>query len=149
MTIDIQIAGENALIVYFGEGLSDHVSQHIQSVAGGLSAWVGSLLIDMVPSYASLMVIFNPALTDHLRVRQLIREAAQDARVQGMQTPSRLITLPVYYGAQAAPDLARLAENAGLSCQQVIDLHSAMEYRVYAIGFAPGFAYLGEVDARI
>lgn len=149
MTIDIQIAGENALIVYFGEGLSDHVSQRIQSVAAGLSAWVGSLLIDMVPSYASLMVIFNPALTDHLRVRQLIREAAQDARVQGMQTPSRLITLPVYYGAQAAPDLARLAENAGLSCQQVIDLHSAMEYRVYAIGFAPGFAYLGEVDARI
>ncbi|MBT6028405.1 MAG: carboxyltransferase domain-containing protein, partial [Porticoccaceae bacterium] len=47
------------------------------------------------------------------------------------------------------PDLAALAENAGLTTDQVIDIHQSTEYRVYAIGFAPGFAYLGEVDERI
>jgi len=145
----IQVAGENALILYFGDAVSDDVSQSIQDVASGLSRYVGSVLIDMVPSYASLMVIFNPLLTDHLKVRQLIREACENTVQDSAQDQGSVITLPAYYGLDAAPDLENLAENAGLSCQQVIDIHTAMQYRVYAIGFAPGFAYLGEVDARI
>ncbi|OUR68468.1 allophanate hydrolase [Bermanella sp. 47_1433_sub80_T6] len=145
----IQVAGENALILYFGDAVSDDVSQSIQDVASGLSRYVGSVLIDMVPSYASLMVIFNPLLTDHLKVRQLIREALKNTSQEQADAQGSVITLPAYYGLDAAPDLENLAENAGLSCQQVIDIHTAMEYRVYAIGFAPGFAYLGEVDARI
>ncbi len=145
----IQIAGENALILYFGEQVSEDVSQSIQKVASGLSSFVGSVLIDMVPSYASLMVIFNPLLTDHLKVRQLIRDAAKGNTKKEADAQGSVITLPAYYGLDAAPDLENLAENAGLSCQQVIDIHTSMQYRVYAIGFAPGFAYLGEVDARI
>jgi len=145
----IQVAGENALILYFGDAVSDDVSQSIQDVASGLSRYVGNVLIDMVPSYASLMVIFNPLLTDHLKVRQLIREACQKPSQEKSGEQGSVITLPAYYGLDAAPDLENLAENAGLSCQQVIDIHTAMQYRVYAIGFAPGFAYLGEVDARI
>ena len=149
----IQIAGENALILYFADTVSDDVSQKIQDMAKGLSRHVGNVLIDMVPSYASLMVIFNPLLTDHLKVRllirEVIREAAQGASQQNTDAKGSVITLPAYYGLDAAPDLENLAENAGLSCQEVIDIHTAMQYRVYAIGFAPGFAYLGEVDARI
>jgi len=145
----IQVAGENALILYFGDAVSDDVSQSIQNVANGLSRYVGGVLIDMVPSYASLMVIFNPLLTDHLKVRQLIREALKNTSQEKADGQGSVITLPAYYGLDAAPDLENLAENAGLSCQQVIDIHTAMQYRVYAIGFAPGFAYLGEVDARI
>ena len=60
-----------------------------------------------------------------------------------------LVTLPVYYAAESGADLEALAARAGLSPDEVIALHSGREYRVYAIGFAPGFAYLGEVDARI
>ncbi len=145
----IQVAGENALILYFGDAVSDDVSQSIQDVASGLSRYVGNVLIDMVPSYASLMVIFNPLLTDHLKVRQLIREACEKPSQENSGEQGSVITLPAYYGLEAAPDLENLAENAGLSCQQVIDIHTNMQYRVYAIGFAPGFAYLGEVDARI
>ena len=57
--------------------------------------------------------------------------------------------LPVYYAPEAGIDLESLAERAGLPISEVIDLHAGAEYRVYAIGFAPGFAYLGEVDERI
>ena len=56
---------------------------------------------------------------------------------------------PVFYSVQSGPDLALIANNAGLSIEQVIALHQQTEYRVYAIGFAPGFAYLGEVDKKI
>ena len=61
----------------------------------------------------------------------------------------RTVVLPVYYAPEAGIDLESLAERAGLPISKVIDLHAGAEYRVYAIGFAPGFAYLGEVDERI
>jgi KipI family sensor histidine kinase inhibitor len=61
----------------------------------------------------------------------------------------RTVVLPVYYAPEVGIDLESLAERAGLSVSKVIDLHASSEYRVYAIGFAPGFAYLGEVDERI
>jgi KipI family sensor histidine kinase inhibitor len=59
------------------------------------------------------------------------------------------VTIPVFYSTQYGPELSLLAQNAGLSVAQIIALHSATEYRVYAIGFAPGFAYLGELDERL
>jgi KipI family sensor histidine kinase inhibitor len=59
------------------------------------------------------------------------------------------VVLPVYYAPESGADLEALARRAGLSTDGVIDLHTSTEYRVYAIGFAPGFAYLGEVDERI
>ena len=61
----------------------------------------------------------------------------------------RLVTLPVWYGPEAGPDLMAFAETNGLSPDEVVQRHHAREYRVYAIGFAPGFAYLGEVDEAI
>jgi len=60
-----------------------------------------------------------------------------------------LITLPVYYSRESGPDLELIAERGQLSVEDVIEIHQQQEYRVYAIGFAPGFAYLGEVDERI
>mgnify|MGYP000148797250 FL=1 len=145
----IQVAGENALILYFADQVSDDVSLRIQHMANSLAQHVGGLLIDLVPSYASLMVVFNPLRTDHLNVGQIIRAVCHESTQAITDSKGSVITLPAYYGMDAAPDLQNLAKNAGLSCEQVIDIHTAMEYRVYAIGFAPGFAYLGEVDTRI
>jgi KipI family sensor histidine kinase inhibitor len=144
----IQVASENSLIVYFADSVSQQVSDDIFHVSTFLNAYLGNELIDLVPSYASILVVFNPLITDHLHIRKLIRAAYQSDKVTlGQQTKVQI--LPVYYSEESGPDIAKLAENAGLSIQQVIDIHQAVEYRVYAIGFAPGFAYLGEVDPRI
>lgn len=152
--MNIHVASENSVIVYFGEKVSQAISDDILRVNTFLSAHIGHELIDLVPSYASILVIFNPLKTDHLHVRKIIREAkqsvpslSQDGR--NLETSNKTVQLPVYYGEEAGPDLNRLAANAGLSAEQVIKLHQSIEYRVYAIGFAPGFAYLGEVDERI
>ena len=69
--------------------------------------------------------------------------------VSNAQQQGSLVILPVYYSAESGPDLQGLADGAGLSVDEVIAIHQQTEYRVYAIGFAPGFAYLGEVDERI
>lgn len=147
--MQIEVAGENALIVYFGETANPQVSARVQQAVDSLTQTMGDALVDLVPSYASLLVIYNPLVTDHIAVKQQIR-ALQYAVESGDQPQvGSLVELPVYYGTDAGPDLQALADNAGLTTDEVIHIHSEMEYRVYAIGFAPGFAYLGEVDERI
>lgn len=144
----VEIAGENALIIYFGEAADPLVSAQVQLAASQLEKVMADTLIDMVPSYASLMVIYDQYKTDHFAVRRHIRETLQQLG-DATQQEGSIITLPVYYSAESGPDLESLAQRSQLSVAEVIKIHSEMEYRVYAIGFAPGFAYLGEVDPRI
>ncbi|MBY4677705.1 5-oxoprolinase subunit PxpB [Marinobacterium arenosum] len=144
----IEVAGENALIIYFGERTDPRISAQVQQAVKVLETELADVLIDLVPSYASLLVIYDLLACDHLEIRRRLRTALQqlDSAEQG---EGRLVTLPAWYSTESGPDLAALAERAGLSVDEVIEIHSGMEYRVYAIGFAPGFAYLGEVDERI
>jgi KipI family sensor histidine kinase inhibitor len=143
----IHVAGENALIVYFGNESNPEVSAQVQQTSQALPSLLGNSLVDLVPSYASLLVLFDPLQTDHFVVRKAIHRANQ--QIPENKINGNLVTLPVYYDIESGPDLSALAQRADLSIDAVIDLHQACEYRVYAIGFAPGFAYLGQVDERI
>ena len=159
----IEVAGENSLVVYFSNQPSAEVSDAIAQTVDNLRLRLSEQLIDLIPSYASLLVIYNPILTDHYAVRKAIHGCANHSGAnhsginksganQSTKTISqgnRCVELPVFYSRESGPDLELLAENAGLSVDQVIALHQQTEYRVYAIGFAPGFAYLGEVDSKI
>ena len=109
---------------------------------------IDEVLIDLVPSYASLLVIFDIYRVDHRRIRQRIRQSVA-APASADTQDGRLVRLPVFYSADYGPDLTRLASDADMTPEQFVQLHSGREYRVYAIGFAPGFAYLGDVDERI
>jgi KipI family sensor histidine kinase inhibitor len=147
----IRIAGENSLIVYFGDQPSAEIATQVAQTADSLKLSMQGLLIDLVPSYASLLVIYNSLVTDHYHVRRCIHTAAAAAQTDdGQNTETgKLVSLPVYYSTESGPDLQSLADRAGLSIEDVTRIHQQTEYRVYAIGFAPGFAYLGEVDERI
>ncbi|MDA9296216.1 5-oxoprolinase subunit PxpB [Porticoccaceae bacterium] len=146
---NISIAGENSLIVYFGDAPSESIASEVAATAGQLRTSLGELLIDLVPSYASLLVIYDHFKTDHHAVRAVIRHALAKPIEKDTSQLGTLVTLPVYYSVESGPDLQTLADNAGLSTEEVISIHQQAEYRVYAIGFAPGFAYLGELDPRI
>ncbi|MFT5657704.1 MAG: KipI family sensor histidine kinase inhibitor [Gammaproteobacteria bacterium] len=144
----IEIAGQDAFIVYFADQTSPEVSAQIQMAVQNLRAQMAELLVDLVPSYASLLVIYDIESCDHFEARKRLKKALSNLD-SAITASGDLITLPVYYSAESGPDLALIAEQASLSIEQVIDIHQQDEYRVYAIGFAPGFAYLGEVDQRI
>ncbi|MCL6417501.1 5-oxoprolinase subunit PxpB [Aestuariirhabdus sp. Z084] len=144
----IEVAGENALMLYFGEQASATIAAQVQQAEIRLRAQLGTVLIDLIPSYASLLVIYDPLQTDHFAVKAAMRTLLEGVDAKAAEE-GRLVTLPVYYAEESGPDLTLLANNAGLSVDEVIALHQQQEYRVYAIGFAPGFAYLGEVDPRI
>jgi len=145
----ISIAGENALIVYFADKPSAAISTEIATTVKKLQTYLGATLIDLVPSYASLLVIFDPFKTDHQSVRIAINTAIKKINSTPKTSSGSLVTLPVYYSNESGPDLQKVADTAELSVEEVITIHQQSEYRVYAIGFAPGFAYLGQVDKRI
>jgi len=144
----IEIAGHDAFIVYFADETSAEVSALIQAAVNSLNTQMAELLIDLVPSYASLLVIYDINICDHFEAIKRLKLALSDLSTVDMAL-GELITLPVYYNIESGPDLPIIAEQANLTIEQVIDIHQQREYRVYAIGFAPGFAYLGEVDPRI
>ena len=159
--LNIHIAGENALIIYFIDQSNELVNANISSkvqqaellIRQAMEKELSQNIIDLVPSYASLMVMFNMMVTDHHHVRNKLRELLQhidhELTEQTSSDDNNIVELPVYYSEESGPDLSVIAQRAQLTTEQVIEIHQAQEYRVYAIGFAPGFAYLGEVDERI
>ncbi|MDH5172831.1 MAG: 5-oxoprolinase subunit PxpB [Gammaproteobacteria bacterium] len=146
--MELHSAGENALILYLGRETSPEVAARVHAATAAIEAALGDDLVDLVPSYASILVIYDALRTDHLdvghRLRAALSDLAENASLEG-----RSVILPVYYSPETGADLEALAARAGLSVDDVISIHSGTEYRVYAIGFAPGFAYLGQVDERI
>lgn len=145
----IAVAGENALIIYFSDHLSPEVSDQVQRAVQVLEQALGDLLVDLVPSYASLLLIYDLYKTDYSRLCSQIPSLLAEAKGRASERSAKLVELPVYYSEESGPDLRVMASQTGLSISDIVDLHQAREYRVYAIGFAPGFAYLGEVDERI
>ncbi len=155
--LNIHIAGENALIIYFVEQASSEVSAKVQQaellIRHAMKDDLSTDVIDLIPSYASLMVMFNLTTTDHHQVRNKLRTLLHNLEdkspIASNTEQAVLVELPVYYSIESGPDLAVISKRTNLSVEQIIDIHQAQEYRVYAIGFAPGFAYLGDVDERI
>ena len=147
----IEVAGENSLIIYFGDTTAPEVSAQVQRASKKLAHALGDRLIDQVTSYASLLLIFDPLRCDQLEVRGIIHQqlSTDDDTKQSSLTQSSLVELPVYYSEESGPELALISQRSGLNIDEVIALHQSLSYRVYAIGFAPGFAFLGQVDERI
>lgn len=144
--ISLQLAGENALILYLSPEISAQHLMQLQYLAQQIRTLVADQLQDIVPSYASLLIVFKPEHSGILALQAML----QQQLVLGcseIKQQSQRITLPVYY--HTAWDLGQVAQHSGLSAAEVIELHQARDYRVYAIGFAPGFAYLGELDSRL
>ncbi|WP_235015455.1 5-oxoprolinase subunit PxpB [Oceanicoccus sp. KOV_DT_Chl] len=146
----VELAGDQSLIVYFGDTIAPHLSEQVKAADILFRKLCGLYIIDTVPSYASLLVVYDALKIDCASIKiQLEKALEQQATTQIQSEPSKQVTLPVYYSQQTGPDLKRIAQAKGLSVEQVIELHQQAEYRVYAIGFAPGFAYLGKVDSHI
>ncbi len=144
--IQLELAGENGLILYLPAEISGKNLNQLQQLQPQIRLLLGQQLQELVPSYASLLILLKPHHQGLLVIKALLEQQLTLNSTSSVQ-PGQLVILPVYY--QNAWDLDAVAERAGLTTEQVIELHQSVDYRVYAIGFAPGFAYLGEVDQRL
>lgn len=141
-------AGESALVVEFGIDIDARVNERVIALDRSLTAHPLAGLRETVPTYRSLMVLFDPliierdALAAHVLGCEQALEAA-DGSASGADAAGTLWRVPVLYGGAHGEDLEAVAAQHGLTPEAVIGLHSGALYRVYMIGFAPGFAYLG------
>ena len=140
--------GDAALTIELGEEIDDRTHARVIALteAIGRRGWAG--VLDVVPTYRSLTVHVDPLRLDlstlTSRLRRL-RVPDSDARA----CTSTRHTIPVLYGGEWGPDLADVAAWANLSIEETIGAHAAVEYRVYMLGFIPGFPYLGRVPGRL
>ncbi len=135
--------GDTALTVEFGDDIDPALNERVIAFADHVrsQAWHG--LLDVVATFRSVTIHVDPL---RLRLGDLITLIRRDAPPPASSASAgRLHEVPVWYGGAAGPDLDDLAAFAGLTVDEVIRLHSSIEYRVYMLGFTPGFPYLGAV----
>ena len=145
--IRVEAFGATALLITLAEQPDDTLPLRIARLAGRLRAELGPALTDCVPGWTTLLLHYDLLRIDHLQLAERLTPLL-DAWLAApvVSDAGRLHEIPVWY---AGEDLAEVARGCRLSVGQVIELHSATEYRVGAIGFAPGFAYLGELHERL
>jgi inhibitor of KinA len=144
----VAAAGDSALMLSFAPEIDPAVNDRARAAAAALRERWAAILRDIVVGYATVCVSFDPLTIDARWLESEMQSAAADA-VDGAPPPGAVIEVPVCYDAEFALDLADVAAFAGCSIDDAIALHTGRDYRVYMIGFVPGFPYLAEVDARI
>jgi inhibitor of KinA len=147
--LSIEPAGDSALLIRFPPEISQDRFNQVMDVLDRLRSAPIPGCVDLLPGYASVLVIYDPLVLDWRHTLGAVqaalaaaREAAGDpAHVD--RRPQRKVKIPVFYDPAVAPDLLPLAEEKGLAVEHLIDQHSAPLYRCHLIGFRPGFPFLG------
>ncbi|PNH95393.1 5-oxoprolinase subunit PxpB [Vibrio diazotrophicus] len=150
MKVEVCRVSETSLIIYFGHSIDLELIGRIATLSQMVQERYQDKIYEVIPSYTTLLIEYHPLKVDVQELTQWCqREADKIANSDILSSKQKTVTFPVYYHPEVAPDLQNLASEKQLSVEQVIQLHSQREYTVCAIGFAPGFAFLGTVDAQI
>ena len=155
-----EVISENNLLVRFGDQISEDLLDVIQAASLCAAKVFGHQLKDLVASYTTLLIEFDPVLISPWQAQINFQKAwdkhclvmhANTYKPDLSDSSSRTdcIEIPVYYHPSVGWDIQAIAEQKGISWQQVAQYHSQQEYRVYAVGFSPGFAFMGQLDARL
>lgn len=146
---DIKLASENAIIIYFGDEVAPELAEKIAFYTQLLQQSLNELIIDVVPSYTSVMISYRIDKIDYDDFCQQVSTTLSKANFVKEQQQSVLIEIPAYYDPEVGLDLEEILSERELSLDKFIDIHSNQTYLIYAIGFSPVFAFLGMVDKRI
>ncbi|HYC28351.1 MAG TPA: 5-oxoprolinase subunit PxpB, partial [Chitinophagaceae bacterium] len=146
-TYHIYALSERAAVLSLGNIIDEAVNDKVLAMHAWLKEHNFPGLKDMVPAYSSLTVLYD-AGTGFNQVKQQLERAWAAA---GEQAPLRtnIIPIPVCYDPVFGYDLAPMATAKGMSVDELVQLHCSKNYRVYMLGFLPGFAYMGTVDERL
>lgn len=137
-------AGDAAVTVEFGETIDPEVNDRVLAFTRGVERLALSGVIETVPTYRSATVYFDPILVDAGSLAARLQTLAETLPPP-ISEVRRTVQIPVVYGGELGPDLAEVAAFARLSVKQAMALHASVCYRVYMLGFTPGFPYMGPV----
>lgn len=139
--------GDRALLCYLGDGLDAATNDRVHGLARSLRRLGHPAVVEVTPGFHAVMVEYDPVRLRLEQLEEMVVKAAAElsaAEVQGSE-----VTIPVCYGGELGPDLAAVAQRTGLGPDEVIARHAGATYRVYCLGFSPGFPYLGGLDPAL
>ncbi|MDX1554790.1 MAG: 5-oxoprolinase subunit PxpB [Xanthomonadales bacterium] len=146
MKPSIKPIADCAVLVEFENRIAEDVNDEVLALLAAIDAARIPAVIEAVPAYRSLMVYYDPVRIGYDEMAEVLNELTTSP---ASQPAGRRWRVPVWYGGPAAKDLGEVAKRHGLSEKDVIRIHSETTYRVYLVGFAPGWTFLGGLDERL
>lgn len=146
--VKIMTAGDSSILIQFGNAIDPDINAKIAATVQLMKEQHIEGVVDIIPAFCSLLINYDPRVIsyDEMKTRM---EKILSVEIAAGARKKKVYEIPVCYGGEFGPDLSTIAEHAGLSEQEVINIHSSTDYLIYMLGFLPGFTYLGGLDERI
>jgi inhibitor of KinA len=143
-----RLVGDTGLLVEYGDEINEEINQKVRALALALARNLPDGVVEVIPTYRSILIPYDPVLTGPEKLRSAIESI--DSQIEDIELPPpETVRIPVCYGDEFGPDIDFVASCNKLTVDEVIEIHSRPEYRIYMIGFTPGFPYLGGLDDRL
>lgn len=142
--------GESGLVVELADKIDLTVNLAVHAISNSIQSELSGVVETVVPTYRSLLVIFDPLQVSRDSLIEKIEAIHRTVAMNDAPTThAKTVVIPVLYGGDAGPDLDFVACHNKLTPEEVIDIHTSVSYRIYMMGFTPGFPYLGGMSERI
>ena len=142
--------GETGLVVEFGNEIEPAVNTRVHSLSRRIASEYAQVIEAVVPTYRSFLVFFDPLLISRKELIEKIEETNTAMQSDAADAAkNQTVIIPTLYGGEAGPDIEFVAEHNNLTVDEVIQIHTSVPYRIYMMGFTPGFPYLGGMSDKI
>ena len=140
--------GDQAVLCEFDNVIDVQTNDRVQYLAAQIRAMHPKGVTEVLPAYRSLLIFYDQKKTTYRRLLSVLKKfsAMQAAKVQEKK---RIRIVPCHYGGEEGPDLMQMSRELGRSQEEIIQIHQSVDYKIYMLGFLPGFVYLGGLDERI
>ncbi|WP_386080650.1 allophanate hydrolase subunit 1 [Vreelandella sp. F11] len=146
--VRVETAAMDALMVRLFDAIDETNMAWVIAADQKLRSAFGSVLIDLVPSYTTLLLHYDCQQLNHAEALQLINKALSGLTPVDTQA-GELHDIPVWYDESVGPELPLVAKRAGIRVEELIKQHCNHDYCVFALGFAPGYGFMGLVDESL
>ena len=144
----IRLSGDRALLVEYGDGIDPVVNDKVRAITALLKKNIPAGVEAIVPAYRSLSLLYDPLVTTPAGLTEILNTLEADPHAAEI-AEAKVVSIPVCYGGEFGPDICVVAEHTGLREDEIVAIHASVDYRIYMIGFTPGFCYLGGLDRRL
>ena len=144
----ILTAGDSSVLIQFGNTIDPEINYRISATVQMMREQHIVGVTDIIPAFCSLLINYDPRVITFAEIKERM-EGILKMEIKAGAKRKKVFEIPVCYGGEYGPDIQNIADHAGLSVEEVIDIHTSRDYLIYMLGFLPGFTYLGGLDERI
>lgn len=148
MDIKVMPAGDSALVVEFGNEINEAINEKVHALAKKIRQENIPGITEMIPTFRSLLVSYDMLQISYSKLSVMLSVLSRELEMN-RAAHRRIVKIPCCYGARFGVDLTDMERLTGLSREEIIELHSSVDYKIYMLGFLPGFVYLGGLDKRL